>query len=1019
VSLRPYLDPIQGLEQLPALCRELGLTPTWHELELESLRLPGLSDRGRRAAVVGRRDRFFALAVEAGDPLRDAARIARALARRGQPALVAALDPPRRLLGLAVAHADSPAMAIDLARVSTADLARLERGRPSESEGPAAVGARWAEALSGQDLGQRFFVQFKRTLEAFMAALLGSIPRRDRHALALLGLTRVLFLYFVQEKGWLDGRRRFLREELDASLERGREVESDLLRPLFFGTLNRPADQRSRLARRFGRVPFLNGGLFEPHPLERRWSAAFPGAAWRDAFDDLFERYHFTVGAEEGSAGTIGPDMLGRVFEGVMDPDERRSGGAFYTPAALVDELVEAALVQWLAGRCAVSPEESLALLQAPTPTALAVLRDVTVLDPAAGSGAFLLGVLRRLVAARQAGGETRAAATRSVLARNLFGVDLNPAAVRLAELRLWLEVIGAEPEDPAADIAPLPNLDSLIRQGDSLVEPFHAPVAARPAHARRLAALRGQLLQSTGAEKQRLIAALRAVELEAARGAAADAVAAIEARLDDLASAGRSPGLFGERVTTTSNRRAIAALRQERARLRGLLRRLRSAGELPWFHFGSQFGDVVGRGGFDLVVGNPPWVRSEAIGRARRRELKARYRWFRAGRPAEGRAGGAGGAGGPRGYAHLPDLSVAFVERCYELVRPGGVLALLVPAKLATAGYGAVLREELARRSTVLVAADLTARAGSAFDATVYPMALVVRRSPPPSDHRVGWALGTRHSALGGATPSPVPSAERGVPQATLGGAPWILSTSANHALARAAAEHPVLGARFRARLGVKTGCDRAFLDPPRGVEPELIRPAARGRDVRAFRIEPRHAMLWTHDERGAPLERLPAEARRHLARHEAALRRRADYRDGPYWRVFRVDAAIAPHRVIWADLARRLEAAVPSGRRAAGVVPLNTTYVMSLPAADPALRLAVWLNSTPIRTLAKERASVAWSGYARFSGAVIESLPLPDRVLDDAALLALGRDALRLGELDQERADAAAARLLGVPSP
>ena len=99
--------------------------------------------------------------------------------------------------------------------------------------------------------------------------------------------------------------------------------------------MNRPAVERTRATRRFGRIPFLNGGLFEPHPLERRWRADIPNRVWREAFDSLFERFDFTAD-EAGRPGLVAPDMLGRVFEGVMEPGLRRRSGTFYTPAALV-----------------------------------------------------------------------------------------------------------------------------------------------------------------------------------------------------------------------------------------------------------------------------------------------------------------------------------------------------------------------------------------------------------------------------------------------------------------------------------------------------------------------------------------------------------------------------------------------------------------------------------------------------------------------------------------------------------
>src|SRR5205807_217004 len=106
------------------------------------------------------------------------------------------------------------------------------------------------------------------------------------------------------------------------------------------------------------------------------------------------------------------------------------------------------------------------------------------------------------------------------------------------------------------------------------------------------------------------------------------------------------------------------------------------------FFAFESHFGDVLAWGGFDLVAGNPPWVRGERVPMRVREALATRYATWR---PARG-----------RGFAHLPDLAVAFVERALELAAPGGSAALLVPAKLASSGYAEPLRRRLAEGARI-----------------------------------------------------------------------------------------------------------------------------------------------------------------------------------------------------------------------------------------------------------------------------------------------------------------------------
>src|SRR5438552_10676089 len=387
-----------------------------------------------RAALIGRCGAFRIFALHADDPARAARAAAARLAAGMERGLVIALGgvPLRLVLAAWGASGRGPAVrsaALAPADPTAADLALLERLTPAPDESALALSLRVGEALGTEAVTPRFFRAFRAVLERFTDRLPTPRSRSDRHALALTALTRVLFLYFVQEKGWLDGDRRYLSHLLDRALTARRHFHRVALHPLCFGVLNRPVAERSAAARALGRLPFLNGGLFEPTALERRHGpAVWPNPDWRDAFDDLFERFRFSA-RETGAGESVAPDMLGRVFEGVMDSTERHASGTYYTPAPIVRDLVRAA------------------------PAHPPDLRTLAILDPAAGSGAFLLGALDELIALRAAAGEPATAALRrDVVARSLYGVDLNPAAVRLPELRLWLALVAAD--DAAADAA-------------------------------------------------------------------------------------------------------------------------------------------------------------------------------------------------------------------------------------------------------------------------------------------------------------------------------------------------------------------------------------------------------------------------------------------------------------------------------------------------------------------------------------------------------------------------------------
>src|SRR5690606_19672927 len=123
------------------------------------------------------------------------------------------------------------------------------------------------------------------------------------------------------------------------------------LKPLLFGTLNTRASRRAPVARAFGRIPFLNGGLFTPTPLERSARLAFPDEALVSLFTDVLGRWRFTAREDQAtwSDAAVDPEMLGHVFESLMTSGERRRGGAFYTPHALVRRVTREALAEALA----------------------------------------------------------------------------------------------------------------------------------------------------------------------------------------------------------------------------------------------------------------------------------------------------------------------------------------------------------------------------------------------------------------------------------------------------------------------------------------------------------------------------------------------------------------------------------------------------------------------------------------------------------------------------------------------
>ncbi len=798
-----------------------------------------------------------------------------------------------------------------------------------------------ADALDLDVAGRRAFRSLHSALSQVVSRLDGRIPAPSRHGWALLQLIRLLFLRFVETEGWLDGRTDFLRAATDEVLTRRLDPHRALLAPLFFGTLNRPPDRRNRKARSFGRIPYLNGGLFEAHDLERRHAWRLDADGWRALFDAVLGGLEVTL--DPGDAvDRVNPELLGRVFEGVMAPDARRAAGAFYTPPRLVEAMLRDALAEHLAIRMGARPDSIRERFERNDPTLDAELRQLRVLDPAAGSGAFLVGAVQLL-----AGPAASVPRVRHVVSRQVFGVDRNPAAIRIAELRLWLEVLRSARGASISALRPLPNLDGHLRAGDSLLDPLAGARVPRDTAA-EVARWRATAARTHGRSRREAMLALRRSESAAMELVLAARVERLEAAAHELVDFGRERTLFGERGgLRRCDRRHLTLLRRELVAARAERRRVVREESAPGFAIEAAFAPELRRGGFDLVAGNPPWVRGERLPVADRLALRSRFTWWRP---------------GGRPWHHLPDLSVAFLERAMELLAPEGTIAFLVPAKLATAGYARSLRDAMARDATLHAVADLSADPRADFQATTYPLALVASRRSPEPGHDVRITLSPEGARVAQADwrGTDTWGGTRGMPTG-----------------------HPSLVERFSIALGVKTGANAVFLDPPPALR-EWTRPVLRGRDLRDSAGRAERRILWPADARGNPWSTLPPAVRAHLVPHRRRLEARSDMQHGPWWQLFRTVAATARWRVIWADIATSLQAIVLEDPEP---VPLNSCYVIATESRYAACRLAAWLSATPIRELAAARAEPASGGYRRFGARAVGSVPLPPEVQMDSA--------------------------------
>ncbi len=232
--------------------------------------------------------------------------------------------------------------------------------------------------------------------------------------------------------------------------------------------------------------------------------------------------------------------------------------------------------------------------------------------------------------------------------------------------------------------------------------------------------------------------------------------------------------------------------------------------------------------------------------------------------------------------------------------------------------------------------------------------------------------------------------------------------------------------------QIGVKTGADAIFVgrlvrtDGPIAivrfgsgdvaVEASVLRRVIRGRDVKWFGTRTSHVMVWGFDSRGRPFRSLPNAVSGYLERHRDTLERRADYRGGPLWTVFRTKRALSPHRIVWPDIARRPCGAMLDATDHADAIPLNSCYIASVRSRTTAMAITAILNSSWFAALAIVTATEARGGYRRISASVAAQLPVPRSAHALSDLAALTERAQRSDDVTLQDVDTAVAEALGL---
>lgn len=538
-------------------------------------------------------------------------------------------------------------------------------------------------------------------------------------------LGRLTFLCFLQRKGWMNNDREFLQDLYQSSPIQDDFLDA-VLEPLFFGVLNTPTEYREEIFVKNGwnielvdawkDIPYLNGGLFE-QTREDKLTVKFPKKLFQELFKFLGE-YNFTIDENDPDDAEVGidPEMLGRVFESLLEDNKNK--GAFYTPKEIVQYMCRQSIIEYLKTHTAESLHSDIEDLinkglvnhalqnKDNARTLYKLLKEVTVCDPAIGSGAFPMGILNILFTARQhlygflheSEPFNPLEVKKDIIRDNIYGVDIEQGAVDIARLRFWLAILV---EEQVA--TPLPNLDYRIVRGNSLITTFNDEYIKLPENPdgrtkiaklkKELHQLQNDLFDLNGDKKlQREIEIkCKILEIVKVQLGIDKANAQADSKVDSNIFEDKK--LSGKSLKKAKQARAIEEVKSKSLfALNKLITSLttpaasladRAQIDIKFFDWKILFSNIFSEDkenkGFDIVIGNPPYIDSETM-TAVMPDLRTTYANFFS--FAKGNW----------------DIYVIFYELGLSLLSKDGVLSYIVPNKWLSIGYGKVLRSETYR---------------------------------------------------------------------------------------------------------------------------------------------------------------------------------------------------------------------------------------------------------------------------------------------------------------------------------
>ena len=526
------------------------------------------------------------------------------------------------------------------------------------------------KAFSLEAVTNDFYNEFSPKFEDIANNVAGNIEFSIKQDFSLLFVIRTIFIGFVQKRKWLGDDEEFLQsywQEYKKQYYGDNKFYSDWLEPLFFEALNSPPGREvqyrnnnysDKTRKALKMAPYLNGELFKQKTGYDNKDLIIPDKIIEQFFDFLFQ-YNFTI--EENTRYDedleLNPEFLGIIFERLVN----KKDGAVYTPRTEVDFMCRISLVKWLQKVSTVDTRDLYYLFfremgngsefedyqkegdfsKHELEELIPLLKNVTVCDPASGSGAFPVGmmqVLNEIIINLQSRKKTPEHLKseddfdrkKAIIGNSLYGVEVKRWAVWINQLRLWLSLFVDIPAERDTEfrysVEPLlPNLGFKIRRGDSIVQRIGNKLFPVQGHGQlQNRALKTQITKlkkakidffyNKGGRYSEIIKKENAIFRTIINEQIAEKIKTVR-NLSREPDAEQS-SMFGQAKPKQTNlelyKTQIELLKKEIENLREEKAAFREDHPLIWsIEFAEIFYD---KGGFDIIIGNPPYVRQENI---------------------------------------------------------------------------------------------------------------------------------------------------------------------------------------------------------------------------------------------------------------------------------------------------------------------------------------------------------------------------------------------------------------------